>query len=81
MQADGYLYAIGGNDGSSSLNTVERYEPANNKWSFVCSMLMRRSSVGAAVLECPSLEDLLTSKIEITPAMITTVSSSSSLSE
>ncbi len=47
---DGYLYAIGGNDGSSSLNSVERYNPGINEWVVVSSMTMRRSSVAAAVL-------------------------------
>ncbi|KAH8038331.1 hypothetical protein HPB51_001114 [Rhipicephalus microplus] len=56
VQADGYLYAVGGNDGSSSLNTVERYDPRHNKWMLVTAMMLRRSSVGAAVLECPVLE-------------------------
>lgn len=56
VQADGFLYAVGGNDGSSSLNTVERYDPRHNKWMLVTAMMLRRSSVGAAVLDCPVLE-------------------------
>lgn len=47
---------IGGNDGSSSLNSVERYDVALNKWTIVTSMFTRRSSIGAAVLECFNLE-------------------------
>lgn len=46
----------GGNDGSSSLNSVERYDIALNKWTIVTSMFIRRSSIGAAVLECFNLE-------------------------
>ncbi|XP_077510970.1 uncharacterized protein LOC144121569 [Amblyomma americanum] len=56
VQADGFLYAVGGNDGSSSLNTVERYDPRHNKWMLVTAMMLRQSSVGAAVLDCPVLE-------------------------
>lgn len=59
IEADGFLYAIGGNDGSSSLNTVERYDPLVNKWFSVNSMMLRRSSVGAAALECPNLEHVI----------------------
>lgn len=61
IEADGYLYAIGGNDGSSSLNTVERYEPVTNKWLLVNSMMLRRSSVGAAALQCPITVDFIIS--------------------
>lgn len=53
---DGFLYALGGNDGSSSLNSVEKYDPKMNKWTIVSSMVTRRSSVGASVLECFNLE-------------------------
>lgn len=53
---DGLLYALGGNDGSSSLNSVEKYDPKTDKWAIVSSMVTRRSSVGASVLECFNLE-------------------------
>jgi len=56
VEIEGCLYALGGNDGSSSLNSVERYDPKLNKWTLVTSMLTRRSSVGAAVLNCLNLE-------------------------
>lgn len=56
---DGFIYAIGGNDGSSSLNAVEQYDPRTNKWIIVSSMNTRRSSVGAAVLECINIEHVL----------------------
>lgn len=59
VEADGFLYAIGGNDGSSSLNTVERYELKKNHWIPISSMMLRRSSVGAAALECPNMEKIL----------------------
>lgn len=56
---DDFIYAIGGNDGSSSLNAVEQYDPKTNKWVVVCSMSTRRSSVGAAVLDCINIEHVL----------------------
>lgn len=57
---DGCIFAIGGNDGSSSLNSVERYDPKTNKWVVVSSMVTRRSSVGAAILDCINIEHVLT---------------------
>lgn len=48
---DGWLYAVGGNDGSSSLNSIEKYNPRSNKWVAASCMFTRRSSVGVAVLE------------------------------
>lgn len=51
-----FSISVGGNDGSSSLNSVERYDVALNKWSIVTSMFIRRSSIGSAVLECFNLE-------------------------
>jgi kelch-like protein 17 (actinfilin) len=56
---DDLVYAFGGNDGSASLNSVERYDPKSNKWILVTAMNNRRSSVGGAVLECLSLEKIL----------------------
>lgn len=55
-EIDNYLFALGGNDGSSSLNSVEKYDTQLNKWTIVSSMVTRRSSIGAAVLECFNLE-------------------------
>lgn len=45
----GYLYAIGGSDGQSPLNTVERYDPRQNKWTPVSPMSTRRKHLGCAV--------------------------------
>lgn len=45
-----FLYAAGGNDGSASLQTVERYDPHINKWSEVAQMAKRRAGVGLAAL-------------------------------
>jgi kelch-like protein 20 len=47
---DGYLYAVGGQDGVSCLNNVERYDPKENKWTKVLSMMTRRLGVAVAVL-------------------------------
>lgn len=51
VSMDGWLYAVGGNDGSSSLNSIEKYNPRTNKWVAASCMFTRRSSVGVAVLE------------------------------
>lgn len=59
MAIDGFIYAIGGNDGSSSLNSIERYDTKLNKWVQLQSMVTRRSSVGAAVLDCIDIETVL----------------------
>lgn len=44
------LYAVGGHDGWSYLNTVERYDPDLRQWSFVSPMSTSRSTLGVAVL-------------------------------
>ncbi len=47
---EGPLYAVGGHDGWSYLNTVERYDPESRSWSYVAPMSMARSTAGIAVL-------------------------------
>ena len=47
----GYLYAIGGYDGTAHLSSVEKYDPKTNKWSSVSDMLSQRSSMGVSVIE------------------------------
>lgn len=47
---EGPLYAVGGHDGWSYLNTVERYDPCSRAWSYVAPMTTQRSTVGVAVL-------------------------------
>ena len=48
---DNLLYAVGGHDGSSYLNSVERYDPKTNQWSSdVAPTSTCRTSVGVAVL-------------------------------
>lgn len=48
-----YIYAIGGHDGQSYLNSVERYDPSSNQWnsSDVQPTSSCRTSVGVAVLD------------------------------
>lgn len=47
---EGPLYAVGGHDGWSYLNTVERWDPQARTWSYVAPMSTQRSTVGVAVL-------------------------------
>lgn len=47
---EGPLYAVGGHDGWSYLNTVERWDPQARQWSYVAPMSTARSTVGVAVL-------------------------------
>ena len=44
VQAQGYLYGIGGNDCRSSLNSLERYDSYNNnnKWALIVSLALRQ---------------------------------------
>lgn len=45
------LYAVGGHDGQSYLNSIERYDPQTNQWSCdVAPTTSCRTSVGVAVL-------------------------------
>ena len=59
VEIDNFIYSFGGNDGSASLNSMERYDTKLNKWVLVTSMSARRSSVGGAVLECLGLEKII----------------------
>ena len=43
----GKLYALGGEDRTSSYNTVERYSPKKNRWIQMKSMKKRRAGAGA----------------------------------
>lgn len=44
-----YLYAVGGSDGTTPWDLVERYEPRTNKWTPVASMSTARKHLGCAV--------------------------------
>ncbi|KAH8860375.1 Kelch-like protein 5 [Schistosoma japonicum] len=48
---EGVVYAVGGHDGWSYLNTVERWNGKAKSWSPVTPMAVQRSTVGVAVLE------------------------------
>ncbi|XP_077283530.1 kelch-like protein 5 [Arctopsyche grandis] len=45
------VYAVGGHDGWSYINTVERWDPASRTWSYVAPMNGQRSTCGVGVLE------------------------------
>ena len=45
-----HMYAVGGQDGVSCLNIVERYDPKENRWTRVAPMSTRRLGVAVAVL-------------------------------
>lgn len=47
----GHLYAVGGNDGTSSLDRCEKYDPIMNKWSSIANMERPRAGAGLSVLE------------------------------
>lgn len=46
----GYLYAVGGHNGSEYLKSAERYDPEKDEWSAVASMGCRRGGLAAAGL-------------------------------
>lgn len=77
VQINGLLYAMGGNDGSNSLNIVECYSPAVNKWTVATSMNLRRSGLGAVVMSCNEIKILPS---PATPPMSKSVDSKSSTS-
>ena len=45
------IYAVGGNDGISSLDKCEKYDPLLNKWSFIAPMNRHRAGAGVAELD------------------------------
>lgn len=51
---EGALYVAGGNDGTSCLNSVERYSPKAGAWESVAPMNIRRCAVPQHTdWECP----------------------------
>ena len=50
----GRLYAVGGYDGLSNLNTVEMYNPQEDKWTFVSPMMVHEGGVGVGVIPLSS---------------------------
>lgn len=49
-EMDGLLFAVGGHSGPSRLSSVEFYDPARDKWTYVCPMSTPRSVAGVASL-------------------------------
>lgn len=47
---DGYIYACGGSNGESRLNTIERYSINENKWSLVATMQVGVTSPACCAL-------------------------------
>uniref|UniRef100_A0A8D1XC66 BTB domain-containing protein n=1 Tax=Sus scrofa TaxID=9823 RepID=A0A8D1XC66_PIG len=47
---EGPIYAVGGHDGWSYLNTVERYDPKTDTWTMVAPLSMPRDAVGVCLL-------------------------------
>ncbi|KAL0979451.1 hypothetical protein UPYG_G00185240 [Umbra pygmaea] len=48
---DGHIYAIGGRDYSSELDTVERYDPRTNTWEYVTPLSREVYAHAGAVLD------------------------------
>lgn len=48
---EGFLYSLGGYDGNSYLNTVERYNSQTNQWNHVAPMHYSRSCFATAVCD------------------------------
>ena len=46
------LYAVGGRDGSSCLNSVEVYDPHTNKWCLASPMVKRRGGWYSVIVYC-----------------------------
>lgn len=44
------IYAVGGFDGSTGLNTAEMYDPRTQEWRPIAAMSTKRSSVGVGVV-------------------------------
>ena len=47
---NGKIYAVGGFDGATGLNSAECYDPKTSEWTLIASMSHRRSSVGVGVI-------------------------------
>lgn len=49
---NGLLYVLGGDDGTSSLNSVECYDPRIDKWTMMSrTMVVGRSYAGVCVVD------------------------------
>ena len=47
---DGFLYSLGGHDGSGYLNLVQCYDPLTDSWCNVKTMCSSRCSFGVATM-------------------------------
>ena len=51
---NGFLYVVGGDDGSSNLGSVEVYNPKLDTWTLLpCAMMTGRSYAGVAIIDKP----------------------------
>lgn len=50
-ELNGFVYVIGGAESWNCLNSVERYNPANNTWTLVAPMNVARRGAGVVVHE------------------------------
>ena len=53
----GYLYAIGGHDGTKYLNTVECFDPLTGVWEPVAEIKECRAGAGVAWANCRYVVD------------------------
>lgn len=53
VSSNGFLFAIGGSDGLSKLNTVEKFDPKTDGWIKANPMVLHRKGFGMASLDCP----------------------------
>ena len=51
FHSSGYLFAIGGFDGTSPLKSGEQYSPRKGKWTAIADMSYRRFGVGVCSLD------------------------------
>ena len=76
----GAIYAVGGLDDSTCYDTVERYDHACDKWTFVSSMNVRRGGVGVTALNVKLLIDIQDIKLGDILAFNTTLNNISAIS-
>ena len=62
---DGHVYAVGGWEGSSRLDSVERYDPETNTWSPVASLKMAVTSPAVVAHEGEFWLPMFINKISI----------------
>ncbi|KAG8327620.1 Kelch-like H-associated protein 1 [Homalodisca vitripennis] len=46
-----HIYVVGGYNGSQQLDTVERYDPEQDRWEFCCPLSIARSALSLAVID------------------------------